>query len=460
MQLAMSTCQQWACDSTLSHDGAVTGLSTDSRTIKQGDLFVALSGEHFDAHQFLHDVVNKGAGALVVSKMVHNEQIAGIPVPILRVADTKEALASIAAGYRQLFDIPVVAVTGSNGKTTVKEMIASIMAAGFDASHIATRGNLNNEIGVPLTVLRFNSETKAAVVELGMNHPGEIEVLTKIAQPTVGLVNNAQREHQEFMASIEAVAKENGSVIKGLPQHGTAVFPVDDPYSGLWASYARESNVAHTITFGLHDNASVWCTYTANDFGNHLKVQTLQGNFEVALAAAGEHNVMNALAAVACSMAANIPLGTIARGLSNFAPVSGRMQRKQAANGVTVIDDTYNANPDSVKAAIDVLSRMPTNNARILVLGDMGEVGERGPEFHAEVGTYACNNNIDVVLTLGELTEETARASGQSGHHYTIREELHTALAVHATTGSVVLVKGSRFMQMEKTVKHLLSVAI
>lgn len=425
-------------------DVAFDGVSTDSRKVEGGALFVALRGETFDAHDFLDQVAARGVAAVVVSRVPD-----GWTLPAIVVPDTLVALGRIAHVWRAGFDIPLIGVTGSNGKTTVKEMIASILAAavGEDA-RLATQGNLNNEIGVPLTLFRLGSRYRAAVVELGMNHPGEIGRLAAIAAPTVGLVNNAQREHQEFMHTVEAVARENGSVLQALSADGVAVFPGDDTYTALW----RELAACEVITFGLSNACDVRATYTSNGFGSTLQVSARGAQFGIELAAAGEHNVRNALAAIACALGAGIDQAAIVRGLEAFAPVGGRLQRKQAANGATVIDDTYNANPDSMRAAIDVLAAYPA--PRILVVGDMGEVGTQGKEFHEEIGAYAQERGIETVLATGEL----ARALSASGaQHYEQFDALLAALdeKLGGNTTTTVLVKGSRFMKMERVVSHL-----
>lgn len=435
----------------------VNGLCTDSRTVTPGSLFIALRGERFDAHDFLEQVVAQGAAAVVVERVP-----AGLAVPALVVSDTRAALGTIGQRWRQQFTLPLIAVTGSNGKTTVKEMIAAILVAAFGmGKSLATRGNFNNEIGVPLTLLRLEAGHQAAVIELGMNHPGEIALLTALAEPTVALVNNAQREHQEFMASVAAVAEENGNVIRGLPVNGIAVFPADDSYTGLWRSYATDK--AGSISFGLTPDADVSGSYTnaTNGFGSELivTVPTAAGpqTFAVQLSAAGEHNVRNALAAIACTVAIGIDIAAIKRGLESFVPVSGRLQRKlaQAAGciGALVIDDTYNANPDSVRAAIDVLAQ--TAGPRLLVLGDMGEVGDEGRQFHQEIGAYAKQRGITRLFTLGGLAADASAAFGPQAQHFNDIATLLAALDVSMTPDTKVLIKGSRFMKMERAVQHL-----
>ena len=431
-------------------DARFEGVSTDSRQIASGNLFVALRGEHFDAHDFLDQVVAKGVAAVVVDR-----EMPGLNVPAIVVPNTRIALGEIGRYWRRRFSIPVIGVTGSNGKTTVKEMIAGILAAAYGPEQsLATRGNLNNEIGVPLTVFRLDEKCRAAVIELGMNHPGEIAVLSAIALPTVGLVNNAQREHQEFMASVEAVARENGAVISGLASDGTAVFPADDPFTALWRGFAHGTGQRKVLTFGLNSDADVSCTYQANQFGSDLQVTSGAQQFALSLAAAGVHNVRNALAAIACTLAIGVDVDAIRRGLESFAPVSGRLQRKSARNGALVIDDTYNANPDSVRAAIEVLAQ--TAAPRVLVLGDMGEVGNDGRQFHEEIGAYAQERGIEQLFTLGELARHSSSAFGANARHYDDIQNLQQALDGMLTPASSVLVKGSRFMKMERVVQHLL----
>ena len=452
MRGTLSQLQAALSGARMTADAAFDGVSTDSRKVAQGNLFVALRGERFDAHDFLEQVMAQGAAAVVAERLPE-----GWTAPALIVPDTRVALGQIGNCWRKQFDIPLIGVTGSNGKTTVKEMIAAIFAAAFgEDGYLATRGNFNNEVGVPLTLLRLHAGCRAAVIELGMNHPGEIAVLSGIAQPQVGLVNNAQREHQEFMESVEAVAKENGAVISHLPKNGTAVFPADDAYTGLWRDYASAAS-ARVISFGLSDDADVRCTYAANDFGSDMQVSACGKQFAVRLAAAGAHNVRNALAAIACALAIGIEQDAIVRGLQAFAPVSGRLQRKTATNGALVIDDTYNANPDSVRAAIEVLANAPS--PRILVLGDMGEVGSEGRKYHEEIGAYARARGIEQLMTLGELARYASEAFGAGAVHHKDIAALNAALAAQSNHNTTVLVKGSRFMKMERAVQHLLGQA-
>jgi UDP-N-acetylmuramoyl-tripeptide--D-alanyl-D-alanine ligase len=453
MKSSLADLQPWISKAVMTADAEFNGVSTDSRSVSSGSLFVALRGERFDAHDFLADVAAKGVAAVVVEHVP-----AGLSVPALVVPDARIALGEIARHWRRRFALPVIGVTGSNGKTTVKEMIGSILAAAFGGDRIlATRGNLNNDIGVPLTLFRLDDTCQAAVIELGMNHPGEIALLTSIAQPVVGLVNNAQREHQEFMESVEAVAKENGAVISGLPADGVAVFPADEEYVSLWHAYARASGQRRIMTFGLSEDADVKCSYQMNDFGSDLSITAGEQVFKVRLAAAGVHNVRNALAAAACTLAIGVTPDAVVRGLESFAPVNGRLQRKTARIGAMVIDDTYNANPDSVRAAIDVLSNAPA--PRVLVLGDMGEVGDDGRRFHEEVGAYARDRGIEHLVAHGDLMRHACHVFGPSARHFDDIGLVNEAVDSLVASDTTVLVKGSRFMKMERVVHHLVNQA-
>lgn len=430
-------------------DVVFDGVSTDSRSVAAGALFVALRGEVFDAHDFLPQVAEKGVAAVVVEEVPE-----GFTLPAIVVPNTLVALGQIANWWRRQFSVPVIGVTGSNGKTTVKEMISAILAAAYgDENRLATRGNLNNEIGVPLTLFRMDAQQQAAVIEMGMNHPGEIGRLAAIAGANIAMVNNAQREHQEFMHTVEAVARENGSVLSALPTDGVAVFPYGDEFTPVWEELSAGRRL---LRFGLTKDAEVSCTFRASDFESEMFITICESEadtrqFFVRLQAAGEHNVRNALAAVACTYAAGVPLEKIKLGLDTFAPVSGRLQKKQAVNGAVVIDDTYNANPDSVRAAIDVLSKAAA--PRVLVLGDMGEVGTQGREFHEEIGAYAQDKGIETVLVTGELA---AHISGAKVRHFENFGDLLSAVDAAVSPDATVLIKGSRFMKMERVVQHLI----
>ncbi len=426
-------------------------VHTDSRSLRPGDLFVALRGERFDGHDFLPQAAAAGAVAALAE-----EGLVAAGLPGLEVGDSRAALGQLAAAWRSVLRGPLIAVTGSNGKTTVTQMIASILQAHLGQQALATQGNFNNDIGVPLTLLRLRSEHQMAVVELGMNHPGEIAQLASMAAPTVALVNNAQREHLEFMSTVEAVARENGAVLASLPADGVAVFPADDAYTRIWI---EQAGGRRTLTFSLQGPAQV-CVESLQPLGAAWQVgaSTPEGPLEFCLQQAGRHNVKNALAAVACAIAAGVPLPSIAKGLSAFQPVQGRSRSMRLVlqgprpRQVDLIDDSYNANPDSVRAAVEVLRDLP--GPHLLVLGDMGEVGEHGPEFHAEVGAYAKSLGIEELWCAGPLMQHAARAFA-GARHFDRVDDLLVALEPLPAQVASVLVKGSRFMRMERAVQAI-----
>ena len=432
-------------------------VHTDSRSLQVGDLFVALRGERFDGNEFIAQAKAQGAVA-VVCEASGEAQAMAHDLPALVVPDARIALGELAAGWRAQFDLPVIAVTGSNGKTTVTQMIASILRAHAGKDALSTQGNLNNDIGVPLTLFNLRAHHRIAVVELGMNHPGEIAYLSKLAQPNVALVNNAQREHQEFMGTVEAVAHENGAVLQALPLEGVAVFPSDDVYTPIWQALSGH-RVQRCFAMASANEADVRATVVVWQSGAwQFTLKTPEGTAPVRLHIAGRHNVKNALAASACALAAGVPLAVVAQGLLAFEPVKGRSRALVLHSGgadITLIDDTYNANPDSVRAAIDVLAELPA--PRLLVLGDMGEVGNQGPEFHAEVGAYAAERGIESLFTLGDLCVHSAQAFA-AARHFADMASLLAAVTAQVGEFQSVVVKGSRFMKMERVVEALLSI--
>ena len=426
-------------------DVAFDAVSTDTRAIRRGDLFIALKGERFDAHAFVEQAAAAGAVAAIV------ERPAQTAIAQIVVGNTLEALGTLARHWRGRFTLPLIALTGSNGKTTVKEMLASILRAQAGSEQVlSTRGNLNNHIGVPLMLLELRAHHRYAAIEMGMNHPGEIAQLAAIGQPTVALVNNAQREHMEFMATVEAVARENAAAFAALPADGTAVVNVDDAHADYFRAAARGRRV---VDFGLERPAAVSGGYVLKNLSSEIHLRTPAGEASATLAIPGLHNVRNALAACACAHAVGISPDVMRTGLDQFRPYTGRLQVKRAAGGATVIDDTYNANPDSVRAAIDVLAKCapPT----VLVLGDMGEVGAHSAEFHREVGAYAKSCNVSSLCAFGDQAGEAAAAFGAPASHAQSIEQLLERVQACATPQATLLVKGSRFMRMERVVNAL-----
>ncbi|HWV91949.1 MAG TPA: UDP-N-acetylmuramoyl-tripeptide--D-alanyl-D-alanine ligase [Burkholderiales bacterium] len=423
-------------------DALFTGVSTDSRSLREGDLFVALRGERFDGHGFLKAAAAAKAAAAMVDSGYRGEY----PLPALVVNDTKRSLGDLARYWRARFAPALVGIAGSNGKTTVKEMLAAVFRKHANESAVlATRGNLNNDIGLPLTLLGLRHLHRWCAIELGMNHKGEIAYLAGIAQPTVALVNNAQREHLEFMNSVEEVAAENASLYEALAADGIAVINADDAQAAFFRSRAGKRR---TVEFGLDHGAAVTGRFQLERLSSAIRLRTPAGEADATLAIPGLHNVRNALAAAACAHAVGITASTIAAGLTAFRPYTGRLQVKQAAGGATVIDDSYNANPDSVRAAIDVLASCPAPTA--LVLGDMGEVGEHGKQFHREVGEYARAKGVTQLLGMGEATRDAVAAFGTGAQHFVAVEELLSQIQA-----KTILVKGSRFMKMERVVAAL-----
>jgi UDP-N-acetylmuramoyl-tripeptide--D-alanyl-D-alanine ligase len=436
-------------------DVTFTAVSTDTRTLKSGDLFVALRGENFDAHDFLEQARSAGA----VAALIASTHTRPVPMPAIVAEDTRLALGRLAAHWRSRFAVPLVVLTGSSGKTTVKEMLAAILreaAAGSLAAQgnadtvLATRGNLNNDIGVPLMLLELNAQHRYAVIEMGMNHAGEIAYLTRLAAPDVALVTNAGRAHIEFLGSEEAIARAKGEIFEGLGEKGVAIINADDRYAPMWRGLAGERP---RVEFGLQPSATVTATYHQRALESELQLRTPHGTAMTTLRAPGLHNVRNALAAAAAAVALDVPIEAIATGLARYSGVKGRLQMKQGLNGAALIDDTYNANPESTRAAIDVLAQAA--GRRLLVLGDMGELGANAPQLHLELGSYAKHAGIDEFFTLGKHSEGATRAFGEGGRHFEQLDDLVTTVSGRMGPDVTVLVKGSRFMKMERVVAAL-----
>jgi UDP-N-acetylmuramoyl-tripeptide--D-alanyl-D-alanine ligase len=431
-------------------DKAFSGVSTDSRSIAAGELFVALKGDKFDGHAYVADVLSRGAAGAVVGE----EFAAAHPdLPLICVTDTQLALGALAAQWRGRFAIPLIGVTGSNGKTTVKEMCAAILRAQFNNaadSVLATFGNLNNEIGLPLTLLKLRASHRAAVIEMGMNHAGEIDYLTRLAQPSVAVVNNAQRAHLEGLGSVQDVALAKGEIFTGLASDGVAVFNADDAQVDIWRELSRDRR---QVSFGLDQPADVRGRFTSHGLGGQVRLATPWGEVEVLLAVPGCHNARNACAAAAATLSAGVSLEAVRHGLEEFKGVKGRLQRRSGRKGALVVDDSYNANPDSMRAAIDVLASVP--GKCIFVMGDMGEAGAAAGQFHDEIGGYAKSHGIDRLLCLGEMSAAAAHNFGEGGQHFQRLDDLVKTLLTELDPQTTVLVKGSRFMRMERVVEAI-----
>jgi UDP-N-acetylmuramoyl-tripeptide--D-alanyl-D-alanine ligase len=431
----------------LGADADFFSVGTDSRKVAQGELFFALKGEFFDGHQYAEQAINQGAKAVVISDERCEVR------PAILVKDTVIALGNLATAWRSQFIAPVVAVTGSNGKTTIKEMIAAILVAkvGNTQAVHATVGNFNNHIGLPLTLLKMQAEHEYAVLEMGMSHLGEINYLTQIAKPNVAVIGNAGTAHIGEVGSRDNIAQAKGEIFAGLASNGVAVINADDAYADYW----KGLNVNRTVlTFGLNSNADVRAEVQYSVNGQQsVWLLTPQGEISFNFNVLGEHNVRNALAASAVAVALNIPLSAIAAGLESFVGVKGRLTQLQGINRSLVIDDTYNANPDSMRAAIDVLVKQ--GGTKLMVMGDMGELGEDAPQLHAEIGTYARQKGVDQFYTLGENSKAAAVAYGQHAESFNEVSDLVNVLKKNMNQNTVVLVKGSRFMKMERVVNEI-----
>lgn len=433
-----------AVGATTNHaSGRIDGVATDTRTMTPGCLFVALRGARFDGHAFLKDAASAGA----VAALTDRPPEPGWP-PCLVVSDTRHALGRLAAHWRRKMPAKVLAVTGSNGKTSVKELTARILARGRRG--IATQGNLNNDIGLPLTLLRLRPEHDYAVVEIGMNRPGEIAALGALAAPDAAVVTNAGAAHLQGLGTVEAVAHEKGSLYSSLGGHGTAVINIDDTYAPYWTGLAP----GPILTYGLSPLADVSARFTLRDYGTELSIRAPGWSTPLAarLALLGRHNVANALAATALALTFGASREGIAEGLAQALPVAGRLDSVHGFAGSRLIDDSYNANPDSARAALEVLAALP--GERWFVLGDMAELGDAAAHMHRAFGAAAASK-VEHLWTLGPLAREAAVAFGAGGRHYEDHETLVRDLKAVLHEDAVVLVKGSRSMRMERIASAL-----
>ncbi len=422
-------------------DRAVESISTDSRTVQSDQLFVAIAGERFDAHDFVQGIEAKAAAALVHKKI-------DCELPQIVVKDTLQSLGVFAQAWRKQFLNPVIGLTGSNGKTTVKEMLASILAC--KGKVMATFGNLNNEIGLPLTLLRLRESDDYAVIEMGANHFGEIDYLSKITQPNVALLNNAGAAHLEGFGDVKGVSRAKAEIFAGLADDGVAIINIDDQYADYWLSCNENRSV---IGFGFNDQADV-----KGEIDNDgLSIQIAGKKAVIKLALQGQHNAMNALAASAAAVAVGLSLKEIKQGLESLQAVKGRLATLKGLQGMQVIDDTYNANPDSARVAIDVLAEK-SKGKRILVLGDMGELGDNAKQLHAEIGQYAKNKGIEALYCLGDCSHQACQEFGDGGYSFDEIDPLLGQLKQEIGQSMTVLVKGSRSMRMERVVEALTDV--
>ena len=429
----------------LGEDVEFIGCSTDSRNLNSGELFIAIKGERFDGHDFLESAKQRGAVAAMVTKTGQQD------LPTLVVEDTRKAMGNLAATWRSGFDVPLIAVTGSNGKTTVKEMLVSILS--LKTPVLATRGNLNNDIGVPLTLFGLGNEHHYAVVEMGANHLGEISWLSHIVRPTVALITQCAPAHLEGFGSVEGVARAKAEIFDGLEPEGIAIINADDDFAGLWRNKVTGFK---QISFGLKNRSDITAksiTPSMIKGTNNFQLCTPVGTIDIELPLLGQHNIMNAMAATACALALEIELTLVKQGLERMKPVKGRLEMKKGLHGSRIIDDTYNANPVSLNAAIKTIASL--TGKRWLVLGDMGELGTLSESLHEEAGNIARENGIKKIFAIGPLSENAVRSFGQGAQHFSSVEKMIEAIKKEISDDVTLLVKGSRSMQMERVVSAL-----
>jgi UDP-N-acetylmuramoyl-tripeptide--D-alanyl-D-alanine ligase len=427
-------------------DRSFNEVAIDTRTLSSGDLFAALRGEKADGHDFLSAAAAAGAAGAIVSRA------AALPLAQIVVSNVEVALANAARAARAQFKGPVIGVAGSNGKTTVKEMIAAILSRRGPC--LSTRGNLNNHLGVPMTLLRLDDSHRSAVIEMGANRRGDVEQLVQIARPGIGLITNAGAEHLLGFGSLEGAARAEGEMVAGLPPSGTAIINADDAYASLW----RAGTAARVLSFGLRPEADFHAAqlrleFGVQDFLTRFRLVSPLGEMDIRLALAGRHNVRNALAAAAAATSAGATLAEVAAGLHSMRAVKGRLQLRRTRAGGWLIDDSYNANPSSARAGLEVLSELP--GRRWLVLGDMAELGEFADSSHRELGELARALGVERLYAFGALAGLAADSFGEGAQRYRDAAELTRALDAAITADVRLLIKGSRVNRLERVVEAL-----
>jgi UDP-N-acetylmuramoyl-tripeptide--D-alanyl-D-alanine ligase len=418
-------------------------ISINSKEIRKDDLFIGIKGEKFDGDQFATGAIKKGAIAAIISK--DNKDVTNRMI----VENGREALGKIAQYWKAQSKIPLIAITGSNGKTTTKEMVGRIVASHLKSKKelLITQGNFNNDIGLPLTLLNIQKIQKFAIVEMGMNHKGEISYLSRIAKPDVAVITNIAEAHIEFFGSKKGIAKAKSEIFEGLKKEGTAIINRDDEFYSLMKNAVKNKKI---ITFGLDKKSDVYLVKTLQGISS---IHSPKGLIDIKLKLQGIHNLKNALAAIASCIALKIPLKTIKKGLESIRPVQGRLESKKGLFGSTLIDDTYNANPESMRAAVDVLSHY--EGEKILIIGDMGELGKKAAQYHASIGSYINKKKVDYVIGIGQLTKHTIDSCKGNAKWFENKKALIRYVKSKMKKNTHVLVKGSRFMKMEEVVEAL-----
>lgn len=445
IDMMLSTAAQSLQAEIIGNDVRFRGCSTDSRIIKAGEMFIALRGEHYDGHDFIGFAQQAGAVAAMV------ESYSDQSLPLIQVADSRKLMGQLAGLWRNNFKIPVIAITGSNGKTTVKEMVTNILS--LQAPVLSTHGNLNNEIGVPLTLFGIDHEHRFAVIEMGASHAREISYLSNLAKPTVALITQCAPAHLEGFGSVESIAKAKAEIFEGLPGSGTAIINNDDDYADFWR---KKTSGYQQISFGVTSKADV-CVSEAHinaDAGNsYFRIITTKGSVEVTLNLPGKHNIQNALASAACCLAVDIPLEIIKKGLERTQSSTGRLQIKKGIHGACIFDDTYNANPVSLGVAMSMVAER--SGRHWLVLGDMGELGADAHHLHTDAGEKARELGFERLYALGQLSKNAVAGFGNGAKHFPDADSLIQLLKTGLDKDVTLLVKGSRIMAMEHVVKAL-----
>jgi len=476
MNLTLAQVAASLCVDLVGGDRSFSQVSINTRTMVAGDLFVAIKGDNFDAHEYIEQAEKKGACGLVVEKICNSV------LPQIVVENTRMALGHIAALWRSAFSLPIVAITGSCGKTTVKEMTAAIFQQTYsdsysDSAVLATKDNLNNDIGVPLTLLRLKKEHKAAVIELGANHEGEIKYLVDMVQPDVAVITNVAHAHIEGFGSIEGIARAKAEIYAGLGSNGTAVINADDDFSDYWQTFCQalheQNGTLKQLSFGLNASksnkaADISADYKSVHDGFELTLKTSGAEQTIHLKQFGQHNIYNALAATAVTLSSGCSLIDVKAGLESFTNVSGRLEQKQGLNKAIIFDDTYNANPGSVRAGVEAIKQIESelDGEAILILGDMGELGKESAQLHYQLGVDIAEMGISQLFTVGSLSQETsngynsilAKTEGKelNAVHFADKNELNQVVKNKLHKQSVVLIKGSRTMAMETVVDALM----
>ncbi len=430
-------------------DITVNNISIDTRTLQRGNLYLAIKGENFDGNDFVKQAEKSGAAAALLSRNIDTQ------LPKIIVTDTRLALAKIAGALRKQMALPVCAITGSNGKTTVKEMVTAILSV--NAKVLSTRGNFNNDIGVPLTLLRLENQHDFAVIEMGANHPGEIAYTGQFVRPDISIITNVGAAHLEGFGSIQGVAKAKSEIIQSLPPHGTAVLNADDPFFDFWQDVAGDRKI---ISFGFSETANITASEISNkiersQFVTTFNLKTGKHETPVSLHLAGKHNVLNALAAASACLAMDISLEQILQGLSTIKPVSGRLEPLLSEKGNIIINDTYNANPSSLEVALNVLQNCP--GEPWVILGAFGELGSDSKKIHADLGQLIKSRKVVRLLAVGSDAESTASTFGKGASFFSTQNELIQTLLSEITGNETLLIKGSRAQKMEKVTEALLA---